>query len=196
MESGSAMETDTIDKVNSKIDSIISLSPYSEDIFHSINTVEWVLKIDPKADIALQIAALGHDIERGVDDRRVIAAHYETFNEFKQAHALNSAQILVEVMEECGIDQAIIDDVAHLVANHEVGGDEREDLLKDADILSFFHVCLPLYYDRRGSETTRKRCVWGYKKLSENLRSCVKEIEFLDEKLKNLVFDSIGTEGV
>ena len=74
------MEADTIDKVNSKINDIIALSPYSEDIFHSINTAEWVLKLDPDADIALQIAALGHDIERGVEDRRVIADHYETFN--------------------------------------------------------------------------------------------------------------------
>ena len=134
------MKNETIDKLKSKIGNIIVLSPYSEDIFHSINTAEWVLKLNPDTDIALEIAAFGHDIERGVEDRRVIATHYETFNEFKQAHALNSAQILVEVMEECCVDQVIIDDVAHLVANHEVGGDKREELLKDADVLSFSYL--------------------------------------------------------
>ena len=188
------MGTDAIENVKKRIDEIVSMSPYSEDIFHSINTLEWVLKLYHNADIALQIAALGHDIERGLEDRRVKASYYNTFDEFKQAHALNCAEILVEIMEECGVEQKIIDDVAHLVANHEVGGDEREELLKNADVLSFFHVSLPLYFDRKGPDTTRKRCVWGYKKLPEDLRKVVNEIEYLDEELKELVFKSIGAE--
>ncbi len=188
------MGTEAIEKLKSKIEEIIVLSPYPEDVFHSPNTLEWVLKLNPEADISLQIAALGHDIERGVKDRIVKAINYNSFDEFKQAHALNSAGILVEIMEECGVDQRIIDDVAHLVANHEVGGDDREELIKDADVLSFFHVCLPLYYDRKGSETTKKRCVWGYKKLTENMRKYIFELEFIDEELKKLVIDSIGME--
>jgi len=190
------MRSDAIEKVKSKIDKIIILSPYSEDVFHSINTLEWVMKLNPDADTALQIAALGHDIERGMEDRSIKASNYETFDEFKQAHALNCAEILVGIMEEYGVEQRIIDDVAHLVANHEVGGDEREELLKDADTLSFFHVCLPLYFDRRGPETTRKRCVWGYKKLSDHLKKNVMEIDFLDDDLRKLVIESIGTESL
>ena len=188
------MGTDAIEKVKGKIDEIVAMSPYSEDIFHSINTYEWVLKLKPEADedIALMISALGHDIERGLDDRRVKASGYETFDEFKQAHALISAEILVELLEEFFIDQDIIDDVAHLVANHEVGGDERENLLMHADVLSFFHVCLPLYFDRRGPETTRKRCVWGYKKLPDNFKKLLREIDFIDEELEELVMESIG----
>ena len=93
------MRTDAIDKVKGKIDEIIVLSLYSEDIFHSINTLEWVLKLDPNADIALQIAALGHDIERGLEDRTVKARNYDTFDEFKQAHALNCAGILTEIID-------------------------------------------------------------------------------------------------
>lgn len=188
------MVKDAIEKVKKRIDEIIVLSPYSEDIFHSINTLEWVLKLDPDADIALQIAALGHDIERGLENRTVKASNYDNFDEYKQAHALNSAEILVEIMEECGVDQKITDDVAHLVANHEVGGDDREELLKNADVISFFNVCLPLYFDRRGPETTRKRCVWGYKKLPEDLRKYVFEIDFIDEELKELVMAGIGAE--
>jgi hypothetical protein len=190
------MESDAIKKVKNKIDEVILLSPYPEDVFHSINTLEWVMKLKPDADTALQIAALGHDIERGMEDRSIQASNYETFDEFKQAHALNCAEILVGIMEEYGVEQQIIDDVAHLVANHEVGGDEREELLKDADTLSFFHVCLPLYFDRRGPETTKKRCVWGYKKLSDHLKKNVMEIDFLDDDLRKLVIESIGTESL
>lgn len=188
------MKKDALENVKAKIEEIISMSPYSEDIFHSINTLEWVLKISPEADTALQIAALGHDIERGVEGRRVHTSGYESFDEFKQEHALNSAKILTEIMEEFGVEQEIIDDVSHLIVNHEVGGDEREEILKNADVLSFFHVCLPLYFDRRGPETTRKRCVWGYKKLSKDLRKFIKEIELIDAELLELVIDSIGTD--
>ncbi|MFC1538715.1 DUF4202 family protein [Candidatus Latescibacterota bacterium] len=185
------MESEAIKKLKDKIDEIILSSPYSEDVFHSINTLEWLLKLHPDADIALRIAALGHDIERGLDDRKIRSANFETYNEFKQAHALNCAEILVEIMEDFGVEQSIIDDVAHLVANHEVGGNEREELLKDADTLSFFHVCLPLYYDRKGPEMTKKRCVWGFKKLSDHLKKDVLEIEFPDNNLKQLVIDSV-----
>lgn len=188
------MGTDNIDKVKREIDSIIALSPYSEDMFHSINTVEWVLKLRPGADSALEIAALGHDIERGVEDRRIHASCYETFDEYKQAHALNCAEILAELMENYGVDQALVDDVARLVAHHEVGGNEREELLKNADVLSFFQVSLPLYYDRRGAEITKKRCVWGYKKLPQDLRKIVREIEYLDPELLDLVIESIGED--
>lgn len=188
------MGTDSIERVKREIDDIISTSPYPEDIFHSINTLEWVLRLNPHADTALQIAALGHDIERGVEDRCIRASSYNTFDEFKQAHALNCAEILAELMEEHGIDQELVDDVAHLVAHHEFGGDVRENLLKDADVLSFFQVSIPLYYDRRGPDITKKRCVWGYKKLSTGLRKLVREIEYLDPELFELVFDSIGSD--
>ena len=182
----------SLSTVNGKIDDIIACSPYPEDVFHSINTLEWVLKLKPDADVALQIAAVGHDIERGMKDRCVHAFSYDTFDEYKQAHALNCAEILVEILEESGIDQAITDDVAHLVANHEVGGNEREEVLKNADVLSFFQVSMPLYFDRRGAEITRKRCVWGYKKLPADLQPLVLQIEYLDEELELLVRDTIG----
>ncbi|MFC1552634.1 DUF4202 family protein [Candidatus Latescibacterota bacterium] len=188
------MESDAIEKVKDKIDEILLQSSYSEDVFHSPNTLEWLLKLDPEADTALRIAALGHDIERGLEDRMIQSGNFETYDEFKQAHALNCAEILVEIMEDFGVKQSIIDDVAHLVANHESGGNEREELLKDADTLSFFHVSLPLYYDRKGPVMTKKRCVWGFKKLSDHLKKDVLEIDFPDDELKQLVIDSIVTD--
>ena len=189
------MADNAIDKVLAQIEEIMMLSPYPEDMFHSMNTLEWVEKFTPDPDPALRIAALGHDIERGFEDRCVQAASYDTFDEYKLAHALNCAEILVEILEEQGVDQRISDEVARLVANHEIGGDERAELLKDADVLSFFHVCLPLYYDRRGAETTRKRCVWGFAKLTDSLRHHVLEIEYPDPELKELVLDCVAPSG-
>ena len=188
------MVTGANEEVKKRINTIIVQSPFPEEPFHSVNTLEWVLKLNPEADEALQISALGHDIERAYNEKHVHDTDFETYEEYKQAHALNSAQLLSQLMEECGVDQNIVDDVAHLVAHHEIGGTEREDILKNANIISYFHVCLPLFYDRRGEDVTRKRCVWGYKKLPENLRSIVAEFDYMDPELKDLVRDTLGIE--
>ena len=186
------MAADPIEKVKNEINKVIVESPFPEEPFHSVNTLEWVLKLNPEADIALQIAAIGHDIEQAFGDKRIHTTEYETYDEYKQAHALNSAEILAEMMEKCGVEQELVDNVARLVAHHEVGGDEREELLKNADTISFFHVSLPLYFDRKGPVVTSKRCVWGYKKLSENLRKYVAEIDYIDPELKKLVKETLG----
>ena len=186
------MVSDSIDKVKKKIDELVVQSPFPEEPFHSINTLEWLLKLDPEADTALQVAALGHDIERAISERKISAAKYDTFDEYMEAHAQNSAEILMEIMEEYGVDQELADEIAFLVSRHETGGGERLNLLVNADILSFFHVCLPLYFDRKGTEITKRRMVWGYKKLSKELRGKIEDIEFLDEELKALVEETIG----
>ena len=186
------MESEVFEKVKKRIDKLIVQSPYPEEPFHSINTLEWLLKLDPDADEALQIAALGHDIERAIGDKKVAAAEFDTFDEYMEAHARNSADILSELMKDCGASQELADEVAFLVSRHETGGGEHIDLLVNADVLSFFHVCLPLYFDRKGAEITKKRLVWGYKKLNEESRRQITEIDYPDEELKALVRETVG----
>ena len=84
---------DNIVCVKKKIEEIIRHSPVPEDPIHSKNTLEWLLKLNPHADDALKIAALGHDIERAIEKRKVRRGDYENYDEFKKAHALNSATI-------------------------------------------------------------------------------------------------------
>ena len=186
---------DALERVKEKINELIVQSSFPEEPCHSINTLEWVLKLNPDSDTALQVAAIGHDIERSFENKRIKTPDFESYDEYKQAHALNSAQILSQIMEECGVEQEMVDDVARLVAHHESGGDEREELLKNADTISFFHVCLPLFYDRKGEELTRKRCVWGYKKLPDDLKEIAAGFDYPDEELKGLVRESLGIEG-
>ncbi len=58
--------------------------------------MQWLLKLDANADDALKIAALGHDIDRAVEHRRIRRADFPDFDTFKAAHARNSAAILDE----------------------------------------------------------------------------------------------------
>ena len=174
-------------RLKKKIKDIIKKSSVTEDPVHSKNTLEWVLRLKPDADEALKIAALGHDIERAIVQRKVRRVDYKNYDEFKHAHALNSAKILSELMNECDISKELTNAVFPMVLHHETGGDERSDILRDADSISFFDVNLPFYFARNGAEETKKRCLWGYGKLTENLRNVVVNFSYEDKKLDSLV---------
>ena len=177
----------SIDRLKKSIEEIISGSGVPEDPVHSKNTLNWLLKLELDADEALQIAALGHDIERAIDQRKVRREDFEHYDEFKAAHAHNSAEILKEVMLDCGVDETLIKQVYDLVNRHEVGGDERSDLLKDADSISYFEVNLPHYYNRHGWDETKRRCLWGYKRLSEKMKILASKLTFEDDELRALM---------
>jgi hypothetical protein len=176
-----------IERAKQRIHSEIEGSPVPEDPAHSANTLEWLLKLDPDADEALRIAALGHDIDRAAGAERIRKSDYHDFDDFKAAHAENSARILKEILENCGAEDFLTEEVFRLVCFHETGGDERSNLLKAADSLSFFEVNLPYYSARNSREETLRRGVWGYKRLSPELRRIVKGFKYADEDLSALV---------
>ena len=177
--------------VAQRIREVIAGSTVPEDPDHSRNTLKWLLELDPKADPALRIAALGHDIDRAVEARKVQRADFADYDAFKAAHARNGAAILGGIMRGCGVaDNALTQEVHRLVCAHEVGGDPRSDLLKDADSLSYFDVNLPRYFEREGWEETRRRCAWGYLRLSGRARSIVAGLA-LGDPLGKLMNESI-----
>jgi len=177
----------SIDRVKSSIEATISGSSVPEDPVHSKNTLQWLLKLQPDADEALQIAALGHDIERAIDECKVRREDFEEYDRFKAAHARHSAEILKKIMLDCGVDETLSEQVYELVRRHEVGGDERSDLLKDADSISYFEVNLSHYYKRHGWDETQRRCQWGYKRLSEKVKTLAAELTFENDELRALM---------
>ncbi len=182
---------DSIDCAKQNIRTIISDSSVPEDPIHAENTLEWLLKLDPEADQALQIAALAHDIDRAVEAQKVRRADFSDYNAFKAAHAHNGARILRAILSKCGIARSIADEACRLVTLHEVGGDPRSDLLKDADSISYFEVNMPLYYQREGREETIRRCNWGYWRLSARMKEVVKTITYEDESITRLLKEVI-----
>ena len=173
--------------VKKKIEKIIKNSLVPEDPIHSKNTLEWLLKLKPDADEALQIAALAHDIERAIEKRKVKRKDYKDYDDFKNAHALNSANISVEIMKECNVSTELTDDVFDLIRLHETGGSRRANILRGADGISFFHVNLPEYFSRNGKKETGKRWYWGYRRLSEKERNIIAKFNYQGEELNALV---------
>ena len=177
----------SIDCAKEKIRGVISSSRVPEDPRHADNTLEWLLRLDPNADEALQLAALAHDIDRALEATKVKRADFNDYDAFKAAHAGNGADILRRLLTECGVEQNILDEACRLVTVHEVGGDPRSDLLKDADAISYFDSNLPLYYQREGWAETTRRSLWGYRRLSARAREIVKKLSYEEEAITRLL---------
>ncbi|MCZ6472241.1 MAG: DUF4202 family protein [SAR324 cluster bacterium] len=173
----------------------IARSEVPEDPPHAEDTLRWVLKLDPKADQALQIAALAHDIDRAVTARKVHREEFTDYDEFKSAHARNGAIILREILQSSGVDDALCEEACRLVTLHEVGGDSRSDLLKNADSISYFSVNMPLYFQREGWEETKRRCVWGYHRLSGEMKRVAQSLTYEREELNKLLQTAIREAG-
>jgi hypothetical protein len=182
---------DKIEHAKQRIRALISRSPVPEDPLHAENTLKWLMKLEPNADTALQLAALAHDIDRTDEDTKVRRDAFDDYDSFKTAHAWHSAEILRRILEECQIEQSIIDEACRLVAYHEIGGDPRSDLLKDADGISYFEVNLPLYFQREGWQESKQRCIWGYKRLSERMKRICEQMAYEDETLNQLLKEAI-----
>lgn len=178
---------DDFDCLKREIERIIARSLVPEDPSHSKNTMEWLLRLKPDADEALKIAALGHDIERAIEQRKVRRGDYKDYDEFKDAHALNSARILEEIMKGCNLGKQLIEQVFFLVRHHEAGGNSRVEVLRNADSISFFHMNLPYYFARNTIEETKKRCLWGYRKLPGELKKVVAQFDYQDKRLQSLL---------
>jgi hypothetical protein len=182
---------DSISCAKEKIRAIIAGSRVPEDPRHAENTLEWLLKLDSQADQSLQIAALAHDIDRANEAQKIRRNDFSDYEAFKAAHAISSSTILQKILNECGVDRDVADEACRLVVHHETGGDSRSDLLKDADGISFFEVNLPLYYQREDPAETRRRCVWGYQRLSSRMKKVAQNMTYEDDELTLLLKEAI-----
>lgn len=145
---------------------------------HLIRTVYWVKRLNPDASEALVLAALTHDIERAFEEGRKPpspefgGAKWDdpVYNKW---HSERSAKFVEEFLGRERASPQLIQEVVGLIKQHEFGGSEETNLLRDADSLSFLEVNAPIFIS------------WVPEKLSK---------EEVKEKL-DYMFNRIGGEG-
>lgn len=158
------------------------------DFDHALDTWQWVLRLAPGAGLAVQIAALFHDIERLASeaDFRVEhrAADYQTF---KDDHARQGAEMTEDLLAAAGVGAEMRGRVGRLVAGHErppaPGDPDAADLalLNDADALSFFSLNSPGYLDYFGPEATRRKVAYTLARLRPEARERLQGIRLRAE---------------
>ena len=122
-------------------------------IKHFKQTVYWVQQLKSDADEALLIAAIAHDIERAFDEERRPPS--SEFGErkwddpvYNKWHSERSAKFTRKFLEKEEAETELIQKVVTLIEQHEFGGNQETDLLRDADSISFLETNAPIFISR------------------------------------------------
>jgi hypothetical protein len=158
------------------------------DYNHALDVRQWLLRLEPDASLALQLAALFHDVERLVSepDQRVehLAADYQSF---KDEHARRGAEMTRELLAQAGVSESVRGRVAELIARHERTSDDPElALLNDADALSFFSLNSHGYASYFGPEQTKKKVAYTWNRMREGARAKLLHVRLRDDVRKML----------
>ncbi len=176
-----------------EIETILPKSPLDFELTHSQLVLKWVLRLRPEADEALKIAAIAHDIDRaitGITEKDL--SDYSKIDEFKQEHALRSADFITEILQKHKYPEEIIAKVKHLVTNHEVGGDEETDILMNADSLAYFDYNIPSYLKRNGRDRAIEKIRFMYKRLSPEAQKLATGISYPNAEIAELVKEALN----
>ena len=142
---------------------------------HFERTVYWVKKLKPKASEALLIAAYTHDIERAFRKNEIHPLHKESDlgflnSEFLKEHQEKGAKIISEFLRKNNASEELISKVKILVLNHELGGSEEQNLLKDCDSISFFETNAGKFSSEKalqvGKQKVKAKFDWMFNRIS------------------------------
>jgi hypothetical protein len=128
------------------------------DYHHGLDTWQWVLRLDPEADLPLQAAALFHDVERLQSEADCRVEHHASdYAKFKRAHARGGAAFVAQLLGET-VSPPELRSIVSLVGHHEHAcGDPQVATLNDADALSFFSLNSTGFLDYYGLRHTEKK---------------------------------------
>jgi len=146
----------------------------SEGIKHFKRTVYWVKKLKPKADEALLISAIAHDIERAFRDSGYEKIKKTGFKgeEHLNYHQKKAAQIISDFLKKSDAPKKFIRRVKMLISKHEVGGNSDQNILKDADSISFFENQVGMFITKKvsevGKEKVEEKFSWMYERITSS----------------------------
>jgi len=173
-------------KIKNEILDITKNSRFKTEHKHAISTWKWVLKLKHNANYELQIAALAHDIERGIYDD-IVSSKFDNYDDYKKEHSLRSAEEIKKILLKYNLDENFISKVYNLVLNHEIGGDNETNILKDADSISYFQDSIEPYSKRNTIEKTKFKIKYMFDRASPQVQKIVKELEFEDKELGEFI---------
>ena len=117
---------------------------FGKENLHLTRTLYWIEKMKSDASEELRIAASSHDIERAFQSEADSSKKFNyNWGEAMEKHQVESGIIMFDFLLKAGYDPKKAERVRELVSKHEVGGDAEQNLLKDADSLSWLEISVP-----------------------------------------------------
>ena len=149
---------------------IDAFGPGHPILTHLQRTVHWMLELNPNADDALLVAAFSHDIERAWSNEYFGVQQIELTREYLSEHQNRSAEIMETFLTGSGAPTRVIQRVKEIISKHEIGGNDDQDLLKDADSLSFLENSIEIFLNeampKLGFELVKRKFDWTFTRIS------------------------------
>lgn len=183
------MNKELFEKIKSEILLITENSRAKTDTQHAKSVCNWVLKLKPESDYALQIAALAHDIERGVYKNIKIDKKFEDYDKHKQEHSQRSADLIKEILIKHNLNEDFISKVYNLVLNHEIGGDEETDILKKADSISYFQDNIDYYLEKYGLDGTKLKIKYMFDRVDRDTQDIIRDLNYNNKEVKKFILN-------
>ena len=167
------METELYKKTEQFVIDSFNKAGKSQSIKHFLRTVYWLKELNPQADEAMQIAAVAHDIERAFRQDDVMANIEKlsyTATEVLRPHEERGAEVIAEFLKQQNADEQLIAKVKMLVSRHEEGGNDEQNLIKDADSISFLENQIEHFLNvlvkQDGKEKIRGKFDWMFNRIT------------------------------
>lgn len=181
-------------KVEDYVKEIFTKAGKEKSIKHFLRTVYWIKKLKPDADEGLLIAGVSHDISRPFRDdvARNNSVKDKGFfdSDYLKIHQKESSRIIGEFLEKEGVSSKLIQKVKELVSHHEVGGNDDQNLVMDADSISFFENNAKPWVNSNvkkfGKDKVKEKFDWMFNRISSEERKNIckpmydKAIEMLE----------------
>lgn len=163
-----------------------------QSIKHFLRTVYWLKELEPEADESMQIAAVAHDIERAFRQEDVLEIQDRggfTDPKFLRLHQERGAEIITNFLRQQGADNKTTEKVKMLVSKHEEGGNKEQNILKDADSLSFFENNIDHFLNKilaeKGIEKTKAKFDWMFERINSDKAKRIAQ-KWYDEAIEKL----------
>ena len=147
---------------------------------------EWVLRLDPDASVALQLAARAHHLRRWVVPRDTYPEGRAGYLRWRRAQKQRHADELRELLERCGVDVPTVERASAIVAKVGLGSDPEVQVFEDAVCLTFLQTQLGATADRIDDDRMVAVIAKTLAKMSPAGRAAALTIE-LDDRTASLV---------
>jgi hypothetical protein len=124
---------------------------YGRHALHLLKAEEWLLRINPAATEAMQLATVTHDMERafpGPDSPKQDPGLGPADPVYNEAHSQRSARIVGDFLRQQQAPEPLISEVARLIEVHEFGGWPEANWVQATDSLSFLEVNIDYFLSR------------------------------------------------
>ena len=190
------MNTNYYEEVKKFIDKEFEEAGRPGHLKHLERTVYWVKKLEEDPSEAILIAAYSHDADHA--KRWKNSDPYEPHEVKKKdftdrvklrEHQERGAEIVKNFLEEKEAPNNLIKKVGKLISRDEFGGNREQDVVKDADSLSFLENNVENFLDYSGNKFRKKdieeKFDWMYNRISSEEAKEIAKPWYIEAK-KNL----------